>query len=372
GLVRRARARVPLRVARHPRRGRALAQRAGLCEPRTRLRALQHALAEPHAALPAGRAGGAHRGLERRAHLVGARRALRGCGRMAAERRTDPRDNRRRDAQLRRRADAPRAALPRRRCGAHRAAHRREGVEPRGGRRARARAGPRALVRERGRVRAGSVLRDLPRARVARRALLLVDDGDAASLPRRVELPSQAAARAARVRRLFARRGDIACRKLRRPPVGGGRLTARAALGILPSPTRFAIAAMKSLLATAVLAATLATAPVHAAQPVKVGVIAPFSGVAADFGRQMQAGMQAYFKLHGDTFAGRRIELVVRDTGGPNGDVAKRLAQELVTRDKVDFLAGFGFTPEALAVAPVATEAKKPMVVMNAATSIIT
>jgi len=149
-------------------------------------------------------------------------------------------------------------------------------------------------------------------------------------------------------------------------------LTARAALGILPSPTRFAIAAMKSLLATAVLAATLATAPVHAAQPVKVGVIAPFSGVAADFGRQMQAGMQAYFKLHGDTFAGRRIELVVRDTGGPNGDVAKRLAQELVTRDKVDFLAGFGFTPEALAVAPVATEAKKPMVVMNAATSIVT
>src|SRR6185437_7581368 len=139
-----------------------------------------------------------------------------------------------------------------------------------------------------------------------------------------------------------------------------------------PSPTRFAIAAMKSLLATAVLAATLATAPVHAAQPVKVGVIAPFSGVAADFGRQMQAGMQAYFKLHGDTFAGRRIELVVRDTGGPNGDVAKRLSQELVTRDKVDFLAGYGFTPEAMASAPVATEAKKPMVVMNAATSVIT
>jgi len=105
---------------------------------------------------------------------------------------------------------------------------------------------------------------------------------------------------------------------------------------------------------------------------VKVGVVAPFSGVAADFGRQMQAGIDAFFKLHGDTFGGRKIEVLVRDTGGPNPEVAKRLAQELVTRDKVDFLAGFGFTPEALAAAPVATEAKKPMVVMNAATSIVT
>jgi len=126
---------------------------------------------------------------------------------------------------------------------------------------------------------------------------------------------------------------------------------------------------MKKLL---IAAAALLAAPVLAQQPVKVGVVAPFSGVAADFGRQMQAGIDAFFKLHGDTFAGRKIEVLVRDTGGPNPEVAKRLAQELVTRDKVDFLAGFGFTPEALAAAPVATEAKKPMVVMNAATSIVT
>jgi branched-chain amino acid transport system substrate-binding protein len=66
------------------------------------------------------------------------------------------------------------------------------------------------------------------------------------------------------------------------------------------------------------------------------------------------------------------VEVIARDTGGPNPDVAKRLAQELVTRDKVDFLAGFGFTPEALAAAPVATAAKKPMVVMNAASSVVT
>src|SRR5262249_47196930 len=83
-------------------------------------------------------------------------------------------------------------------------------------------------------------------------------------------------------------------------------------------------------------------------------------------------GMRAYLKLHGDTIAGRKIQLLVRDTGGPNPDVAKRLSQELVTRDNVDFLAGYGFTPEAMASAPVATEAKKPMVGINAASSAVT
>jgi branched-chain amino acid transport system substrate-binding protein len=106
--------------------------------------------------------------------------------------------------------------------------------------------------------------------------------------------------------------------------------------------------------------------------PVKVGLVAPFSGVAADYGKQMEAGIKAYFKLHGDTVNGRKIEILVRDTTGPNPEIAKRLAQELVSRDNVDFLAGFGFTPEALAAAPVATEAKKPMIVMNAASSVVT
>lgn len=110
----------------------------------------------------------------------------------------------------------------------------------------------------------------------------------------------------------------------------------------------------------------------HGQEPVKVGLVAPFSGVAADYGKQMEAGIKAYFKLHGDTAGGRRIEILVRDTGGPNPEVAKRLAQELVTRDKVDFLAGFGFTPEAMAAAPVATESKTPMIVMNAASSVVT
>jgi branched-chain amino acid transport system substrate-binding protein len=118
--------------------------------------------------------------------------------------------------------------------------------------------------------------------------------------------------------------------------------------------------------------AVLASAAAFAQEPVKVGLVAPFSGVAADYGKQMEAGIKTYFKLHGDTFAGRRIQLIVRDTTGPNPEIAKRLAQELVTRDKVDFLAGFGFTPEALAAAPVATEAKTPMIVMNAASSVVT
>jgi len=122
-----------------------------------------------------------------------------------------------------------------------------------------------------------------------------------------------------------------------------------------------------------VLAAlVLVASAVHAQEPVKVGVVAPFSGVAADYGKQMEAGMKAWMGIHGDTVNGRKIELLIRDTGGPNPEVAKRLAQELVARDKVDFLAGFGFTPEALAAAPVATESKTPMIVMNAASSVVT
>jgi branched-chain amino acid transport system substrate-binding protein len=112
--------------------------------------------------------------------------------------------------------------------------------------------------------------------------------------------------------------------------------------------------------------------PVFAQEPIKVGVIAPFTGPFADYGKQFEAGAKAYQKLHGDTVAGRKIQLIFKDTGGPSPEVAKRLAQELVVQDNVDFLAGFGLTPEALAVADVATQAKKPMVIFNAATSIIT
>jgi branched-chain amino acid transport system substrate-binding protein len=129
-----------------------------------------------------------------------------------------------------------------------------------------------------------------------------------------------------------------------------------------------------SVIAKVLLAASLATVATAASAQgvVKLGMIGEFSGPFAQYGQQILGGMKAYMKQHGDTVAGRKIEIVQKDTGGPSPDVAKRLAQELVTRDSVDILVGFGLTPNALAVAPVATEAKKAMVIMNAATSIIT
>jgi branched-chain amino acid transport system substrate-binding protein len=120
------------------------------------------------------------------------------------------------------------------------------------------------------------------------------------------------------------------------------------------------------------LALMIAPASVLAQDVVKLGMVGEFSGPFAQYGQQILGGMKAYMKQHGDTVAGKKIEIVQKDTTGPSPDVAKRLAQELVTRDNVDILVGFGLTPNALAVAPVATEAKKLMVVMNAATSIIT
>jgi branched-chain amino acid transport system substrate-binding protein len=132
---------------------------------------------------------------------------------------------------------------------------------------------------------------------------------------------------------------------------------------------QFAKLVRRLLLAAAVLGVA---ASASAQNVVKLGLVAEFSGPFAQYGQQMLGGMKAYMKVHGDTVAGKKIEIVQKDTGGPAPDVAKRLAQELVTRDNVDLLVGFGLTPNALAVAPVATEAKKAMVIMNAATSIIT
>jgi branched-chain amino acid transport system substrate-binding protein len=122
-------------------------------------------------------------------------------------------------------------------------------------------------------------------------------------------------------------------------------------------------------------AAALAALPFGAVaqdNTIKVGVIAAFSGPFAAYGEQIEGGMKAYMKQHGDTVAGKKVELITRDTKGPAPEVAKRLAQELITRDHVQFLAGFGLTPNAMAVAPVVSEAKVPMVISNAATSSIT
>jgi len=120
-----------------------------------------------------------------------------------------------------------------------------------------------------------------------------------------------------------------------------------------------------------VLMALFASAAL-AAEPFRIGLILPMSGpFAGSIGRQVEQGARLYLQTHGVEVAGRRIEIVLRDDGG-NADATRRLATELVTNEKVDVLAGFGLTPLALSAAPVATRAQVPMIVMAAATSIIT
>jgi branched-chain amino acid transport system substrate-binding protein len=122
-----------------------------------------------------------------------------------------------------------------------------------------------------------------------------------------------------------------------------------------------------------VLAAALAAAlPAYAQQPIRIGIILPYSGQFADGATQLDNGIKLYVQQKGDTIAGRKVEFIRKDTGGIAPPVAKRLAQELVVRDKVDILAGFLLTPNAMAAGDVSAEAQKFMVVMNAATSIIT
>src|SRR5437764_5237579 len=121
-------------------------------------------------------------------------------------------------------------------------------------------------------------------------------------------------------------------------------------------------------LAFGLLAASMA----QAQGTVKIGVILPYSGQFADGAAQLDNAIKLYVKQHGDTVAGKKLEFIRKDTGGVAPDVAKRLAQELIVRDQVDILAGFVLTPNALAASDVSAEAKKFMVIMNAATSIIT
>ncbi|HEX5780077.1 MAG TPA: ABC transporter substrate-binding protein [Xanthobacteraceae bacterium] len=128
----------------------------------------------------------------------------------------------------------------------------------------------------------------------------------------------------------------------------------------------------KALLgAVGLTAALLVATAANAQNTIKIGLIMAYSGQFADTAAQIDNGIKLYMKQKGDTVAGKKIELIRKDTGGPNPDVAKRLAQELVVRDKVDILSGFTLTPEALAASDVSAEAKKFMVIMNAATSII-
>lgn len=127
---------------------------------------------------------------------------------------------------------------------------------------------------------------------------------------------------------------------------------------------------MKFVRKFAIAAACLAVAAsAQAAEPFKIGLILPMSGPFASFGKQIETGARLYIDQKGDTVAGRKIELIVKDDGGVQPEQTKRIAQELIVQEGVEALAGFGLTPLAFAVAPLATQAKIPMVVMSASTS---
>ncbi len=126
------------------------------------------------------------------------------------------------------------------------------------------------------------------------------------------------------------------------------------------------------LSAAGAAAVTLALSGAALAQEaVKIGLILPMTGPFASTGRQIEAAAKLYMQQKGDTVAGRKIQLIVKDDTGV-ADVTKRLAQELIVNDKISVMAGFGLTPLALASAPLATQGKVPAVVMAAATSTIT
>src|SRR3569833_1146628 len=130
---------------------------------------------------------------------------------------------------------------------------------------------------------------------------------------------------------------------------------------------------MRLMKTIGVAALTLALAAGTAsAATVKIGVVLPFSGANADLGHQMDKAFDLYVKLHAQDIAPHKVELVKRDEGPPTGAAAKTGGTELITNDKVNLLLGFSFSPSAIALAPVMTQAKVPMVISNAGTAWIT
>jgi branched-chain amino acid transport system substrate-binding protein len=120
------------------------------------------------------------------------------------------------------------------------------------------------------------------------------------------------------------------------------------------------------LVATASMSATT-----RAQETIKIGLLAPFSGPFAEYGALGEGGIKAFLKQNGDTVVGKKIQLIVRDSAA-SPEVAKRLAQELVVREKIDLFIVTGFTPETLTTAAVATEAKKPLFATLASSSGVT
>src|ERR1700730_3830426 len=121
----------------------------------------------------------------------------------------------------------------------------------------------------------------------------------------------------------------------------------------------------------ALAAGAFVAGPATAQETVKIGLILPMSGQQASTGKQISAAVRLYQEQHGTTVAGKKIEVILKDDGAVP-DNTKRIAQELIVNDKVNFIAGFGVTPAGLAAAPLPTQAKIPEIVMAAGTSIIT
>src|SRR5260221_5977122 len=119
------------------------------------------------------------------------------------------------------------------------------------------------------------------------------------------------------------------------------------------------------------IAGALTLAPARAQETVKIGLILPMTGGQASTGKQIDNAVKLFMQQNGDTVAGKKIEIILKDDAAAP-DNTKRMAQELIVNDKVNFIAGFGVSPAALAAAPLATQAKIPEVVMAAGTSIIT
>lgn len=125
-----------------------------------------------------------------------------------------------------------------------------------------------------------------------------------------------------------------------------------------------------SMAAVALLGASTIVAA-QAEDTVKIGLIVPMTGGQASTGKQIDNAIKLYQQKFGTTVAGKKVEVILKDDAALP-DNTKRLAQELIVNDKVNIIAGFGVTPAALAAAPLATQAKVPLIVMAAGTSIIT
>src|SRR5215510_14564588 len=127
----------------------------------------------------------------------------------------------------------------------------------------------------------------------------------------------------------------------------------------------------RAAVAGALSLAALFGSPAHAQDAFKIGLILPMTGGQASTGKQIENAIKLYMQQKGDTVAGKKVEIILKDDGAVP-DKTKTAAQELIVNDKVNFIAGFGVTPAALAAAPLATQAKVPEIVMAAGTSIIT